>query len=195
MVESIIAYSVGDTYTQATLNTMFSPITTTGAVLLNTTTFSAVSSVAIESVFSSTYDTYMVVFNTTANSAADADHSLKLRSGVTDLSTTYYGYGRSTDIAGTATNWGINNATTGIKLGEQDATENGGNAQYIIFISAPFITNRTKFTWQGFFASKVGGLNQVQGGGIVYNNTSYDGMNFIASAGTFTGTIKVYGYK
>lgn len=163
-----------------------------GLTLINTTSFSAVASQAISSIFSATYDTYMVVFNTTSNTG-DADHSIKLRSGVTDLSTTYYGYGRSTDVAGVATNWGMNNATTGIKLGEQDNTESAGNAQYILFISAPFIANRTKFTWQGFFASKTGGLNQVIGGGIVYNNTSYDGMNFIASAGTFSGTVSTYG--
>jgi hypothetical protein len=163
-----------------------------GMVLLNTTTFSAVASQTINSVFSATYDTYMVVFNTTLNSG-DADHFIKLRSGVTDLSSTYYGYAASFDVAGVATNWGMNNATTGLKLGEQDNNENGGNAQYILFISAPFVANRSKFTWEGFYASKNGGLNQVQGGGIIYNNTSYDGMNFIASAGTFSGTVSTYG--
>lgn len=60
MVESVMAYSVGDTYTQSVLDGKFSPITTTGLVLLNTTTLSAAASASIDNVFTSAYKNYRI---------------------------------------------------------------------------------------------------------------------------------------
>ena len=51
MVESIVAYSVGDTYTQSQMTSLLdakSPVSTTGLVLLNTTAFTAQASVSID---------------------------------------------------------------------------------------------------------------------------------------------------
>ena len=81
-------------YTGAAFADVYPPATSNqGLTLINTTSFSGVSSQAINTVFNSTYTNYRVFFNIKLSS--DTDVYLRVRSGTTDLSSaSAYLYGR-----------------------------------------------------------------------------------------------------
>ena len=58
-----VARVVGDVYTQSQSDNKYSPITTTGLVLLNTTNFTNASSVSLNNIFTSSYENYKMVLN------------------------------------------------------------------------------------------------------------------------------------
>jgi hypothetical protein len=189
MVESIIAYSVGDTYTQSTLDGKFSPITTTGLVLLNTTTFSAQASVSIDSVFSSTYNNYMVQIAITTITGSPIVQ-LRFRDSGGDVSGANYGY-RSTNFSslGVANDTHAQGRTQ--TIAHVSPTTLGAQFGSTLNIFLPNLAEKTLATAHG--SVEVGNLYT---GAFAYNTTAqFTGFSIIASAGTITGTIKVYGYK
>jgi hypothetical protein len=187
MVESIIAYSVGDTYTQTTLDGKFSPITTTGLVLLSTTTIgSAVSSVVVSNCFSANYDNYYI---TVTGGVGSATGYLSLTLGATAT-----GYYRVNVIApyttGTLSTFQSTNASSWFAVFPFTTNSISGFAD----LQNPFISKNTHFFSRGSQSDTAGeiGINS----GYLANTTSYTGFTLTTSTGTITGgTIKVYGYK
>jgi len=189
MVESIIAYSVGDTYTQSTLNTMFSPITTTGLVLLNSTTFSAVTSVSVSNVFDSNYRNYIINIDNLFTASSEDEIRLRVRADTTDLTGTNYFFQRGSFIdAGTSQ---ANSASqTSFRIG---SAINDGASQINVTICNPQTTSRT--TSQTFNAQWTGGrVVQNMFAGQINNTTQYNGFTVFATQ-NISGNIKVYGYK
>ena len=166
-----------------------------GLVLLNTTSFSAVASQAVSSVFTSTYNTFRIIISLTGTSTDNIVY-LKLRDGVTDSSLSQYSWMRtSTSTAGTVGGAGAGSANTGWNLFETD----GGNsaAYYTIYmdVSNPNVAVAKTFAGNGTFISNTGTILGFNVGGH-YNTTNVlDGINIIASAGNITGSVNVYGYN
>ena len=159
--------------------------TASGSTLINTTTFSAVTSISIDSLFSSTYDNYQIVFTTTTTSAG-ADIKMKLRSGGTDNSSndyftqvSYLQSGGLTNLSGTSTTGFFIAAATNILTTS------------IINLSNPNLATSTK---SGVF-STMGGTNQryTFGGFYKQNATAFTGLSMITDAPTMTGQISIYG--
>jgi hypothetical protein len=156
-----------------------------GLTLINTTTFTTSTAVSIDSLFSSTYDNYQIVFTTTTTSAG-VDLFLKLRSGGADNSSndyftqvSYLQTGTLTNLAGTT--------TTGFFI--------GASANVIITsvinLSNPNLATSTK---SGVF-STMGGTNQryTFGGFYKQNATAFTGLSILPSGGNVTGSISIYG--
>jgi hypothetical protein len=187
MVESIIAYSVGDTYTQSTLNTMFSPITTTGLVLLASQTIgTAVSSVVVNNAFSAAYDNYYI---TVTGGVGSTTGYLGMQLGATST-----GYYRVNIIApyttGTLSTFQSTNASSWFAVFPFTTNSISGFAD----LQNPFTAKNTHFFSRGSQSDTAGeiGINS----GYLANTTSYTGFTLNTSTGTITGgTIKVYGYK
>jgi len=186
MVESIVAYSVGDTYTQSTLNSMFSPITTTGLVLLATASPSAASSTSFDNIFTSNYSNYRITLNVTPSTAADI--SFRFRTSGTDNTTSNY----NRQIL-----YGAYNNTT---------TANGASGATAFFISYASTTSINLTNSLDIMNPNLSAISWVSGfytannsGGLTVNNfgstTVFDGFTIYPTSGTMTGTIKVYGYK
>jgi hypothetical protein len=189
MVESIIAYSVGDTYTQSQISSLLdakSPVSTTGLVLLSTSTFTAQASVSFNNVFSATYDNYKILYTQTAQSA-DNDVFLRLRASGTDNTTSNYVTGNVK--VGSDVSFGLssNNNVTDSKMIFVIAGTN--SAFGTIDLSLPFAASNKRLT-----ATGAGRLALFTGGNINIG-TSCDGFTIFPFSGTITGTIKVYGYK
>jgi hypothetical protein len=185
MVESIIAYSVGDTYTQTTLDGKFSPITTTGLVLLNTTAFTTQASVSIDNIFTSTYNYYQLVFDSIFSAGSEA-LNLRGRINTTDIAGTAYDCpGVTLSRAGAFTNIGTNGGSAA-RIGTTSTTND-------TFINVEFTTtgNNMFFKFYGF--SNIDVL--AFGGGKVAGTNPITGFTVYPASGTMTGTIKVYGYK
>jgi hypothetical protein len=189
MVESIIAYSVGDTYTQSQISSLLdakSPVSTTGLVLLNTTDFSAVASASISSIFNSTYSTYRMVLNAT-HSASNNTVTMQFREASTNKATGYFqGYGQ-TSYLGTNTNAGVNSGTQFVIMTNTNSTQQSLTSLDIYRSATVGVISGTGYNPQSGNAMFLGGANGTM--------TAFDGLSISTVNGTMTGTIKVYGYK
>ena len=151
--------------------------------LINTTTFSAVATQSFNSVFSATYDHYVIKGRVTTS--ANNFIYFRVRSGTTDLTTSTYirgGYyvGAGASVGFTAENNVTDTsailASTSVDYGAIDAT-----------IFNPFSANYTQYVSSGTgrFTSNFGG--------VVNNTTSYNGISLITGGGTISGTVSIYG--
>ena len=156
-----------------------------GLVLLNTTTFSAQSTVSINNVFSSTYTNYKLLINLVPSASTTVN--LRLRNLGTDNSANlYYTTGYESSSGGLSnrynqqTFWWLSSNTT-------SAT----SYFYNVDLGNPALADFT--------------LGSLSGQNFAYNTSNYqifhyvqssfDGMTVFPTSGTITGTIEVYGYK
>jgi hypothetical protein len=163
-----------------------------GMVLLNTTSFSAVATQSINSVFSATYDNYRIVVNTSASATTSGQIRMNLRASGADLALNEYRNGGLL-MRSTAANANFNaNGVDQWRLTESLITN--GTIGLSIDIISPFLSQLTKMNYvtSGQDASSIIG---VVGGGIYGDNASADGIKLAVTAGTITGTISVYGYN
>lgn len=151
-----------------------------GAVLINATTLTAVSSINIANCFSADYDNYRIDVNITATTGGGGCQ-FALRTGSTTLIT---GYSSAVMFWSGAAATGANRGVTSFfsfASGAGDATS--------ATIFSPFKAAPTK--WQAF--ANQGPLPGIDAG---WNSstTSYESLNF-ATSGTLTGTLKIYGLR
>lgn len=160
-------------------------------VLINTTSFSAASSVSLNNIFSSTYDNYRYILTTTSNSATGYLF-MRLRSSGSDITSANYfssvtqaGYG-STQLSNDN---GGNSQTTWNRFGYYDGTADA--LSIIGDILLPFASSHTSFNnlkaRQGF-----GGEWST---GVYKATTSVDGITIYPSGGNITGNVQIYGYR
>ena len=156
-----------------------------GLTLINTTSFSGVSSQSINDVFSATYDTYKIIVNLTAASASDTSR-LRLRVSGTDNSASNYENGGMYVGAYTASPFGSDNSDlqASFYCGAINVTV-AGNIEINIY--NPFTTNYTKMSSIG-----IGSFTTMQSG-VLTVTTSYTGFTYFPGAGTITGSISVFG--
>jgi hypothetical protein len=167
----------------------FSAATVTGAGGLRhiaTESFSAVSSVSLNNVFTSDYQNYVVV--TSGIRSAAGPVLARLRSGGTDDSNTAY-----------VTQYIIadNTSLAGARSSAQDYWEifrwdDDLSAATLTFFQ-PKDATRTVFTSESIYAFSDAYIRNFVGS--FTNATSFDGITFYVSSGTITGAIRVYGYQ
>lgn len=164
-----------------------------GLVLLNTTTFSAVTSQSINDVFSTTYDNYQIKINYT--NSAIGSLRMRLRVSSTDASGSDYTTNGIVpyNISGSST------STLNIAEYSQTsfyASDFGGTfpdtVSAIIEVDEPFKTDKTIIFTRNLRTNQT--FNGINAG---FHNlaTSYTGFTLIPSAGNITGSVSVYGYN
>ena len=158
-----------------------------GLVHINTTTFSAVSSVSIDNVFTSTYDNYRLVMSLAGSSAASNGAYIRLRSSSSDAVTNYL-----------ATILYINSSYVSADMTTQFNLGAIGNWTAVISldISSPFLTAPTNIN--GLCGGITSDYHTGFFGGQHTASTSYDGFTAFTDAvgsNVITGTIRVYGYR
>lgn len=160
-------------------------------VLLNTTTFSSVSSQSVDNVFSSTYDNYVLYFYETA---ASANHNLRLdmRVSSTDTGMTSQMIAQySTTITGSDN--GSGTATRGLLC--ISSTSYAGYTAGKVDILNPNLVQRTTAMGNCFAVNSSGQPYQYRSAIYTDATTSFTGFTLNASAGTISGSLKVYGVK
>jgi len=161
-----------------------------GMVLLNTTSFSAVSSVSLPTnTFTTTYNNYEIGYNFTASTAAQITG--RLRAAGVDNSSSNYSRANWEGIPISSSN---NTGETSWIVGEANGTS--GDRRTLTFRLCDPATSGRYTSCIVTFLSNVSGtpypLIRFNGVNVT---TAYDSMTFIASAGTITGSISVYGYN
>lgn len=158
-----------------------------GLVLVKSQTIgSAVSSVEVTDVFSSTYDNYKIQ---AVGGTSSANANLLLQLGAT--TTGYYaGYSRVIYSSGTTSLIGDNNTANWTRAGATNTNGMGMNVDLL----GPNLAKNTIF--HGIYADPATGSNGGGFGGFLNNTTAYTAFTILPSTGTLTGgTIRVYGYK
>jgi len=173
----------------ASIDTKLGVYSTPGMVKLASVAFSAVASQAVPSVFSATYDTYLVQIMIDVTSLSGV-LQYKLRSGATDSSVNYYSglfrwsYGGTTGI-----NQQVNNGSAATIM-ELNGTSTAIHLSNLYF-GNPFAAKQTTIAGQSVNPDGWGTVHA----GLHTQTVSYDGFNLIASAGNITGRVSVYGYN
>lgn len=158
-----------------------------GLTLINTTSFSGVSSQALPAgTFSSLYKNYRIIGNVVGSISGGVNVNFRMRVGGTDNSTAssyrrQYLYGDTSTAA-------ASNLTSDLALLYNADTVSG---PFTAELFDPFETKRTKVMSHFFYQNVLVGLSYTD-----HNQTvSYDSINMIPSSGTITGSVTVYGYN
>lgn len=161
-----------------------------GLTLINTTSFSAVSSQSINSVFSSTYSRYRILFDFVGSTNNDVLFRLRV-SGTDATGTNYGGQSLYSDATTTGsaryaqTYWYANEIrAAGRYIQEYELFNPQAASQTYGFARSTSIT--TTDTTQVFQTLVSLGHSL---------STAYDGFTFYTTTGTFTGSVQVYGYN
>ena len=159
-----------------------------GLVLLNTTSFSAVSSQSINDVFSATYKNYLI--NTDIKTDQFRTVNMRFRVAGSDNSTANYTY--QTLFAGGTSVTGTR--STGQTSFIYSYLDGEGPVGVITQIFNPFASERTVImTKSNSFSQAV--IENANFTGVFAATTSFTGFSLLPSAGTMTGTVRVYGYN
>jgi hypothetical protein len=162
--------------------------TTQGLTLINTTSFSAVSSVSLTaSTFTSTYKHYRINVNY-ASSASDFGN-IRLRASGSDNTTSNYNKAliQAAFAGGTPQNDNAANATTFRMLYNNSAD----TQRLTLDVMSPQESTYTTIYKQGD-RPDYGGEYMI---GLFKATTSFDSLTIYPSSGTITGSYSVYGYN
>ena len=163
-----------------------------GMVLLNTTSFSAVASQSINSVFNATYDNYRIVTTITSSSASDTVY-LRLRASGTDDTSGNYNRTLVESNSGGVTNRYDSGATSIDVTVTHSPSANGGGFSFDL--ERPFLSVWSVGLLNAAGRNSTGGWVGRAGGFTHSVATSYDGFTIFTGSGTITGTVSVYGYN
>lgn len=158
-----------------------------GLTFLASSSPSAASTVTFDSVFSSTYQNYLVTG--VLSGSADAGVMMRLRSGGTDLTGNNYSYTVLFNDTSSVSGTGGGTSQTSAKFTNSGSSGTSVFTTYFMnpYTAAPtgYMTNQARF---------IGGSQarcDFYGGTNLTN--SYDGFKLYPDSGTFTGTIRIYG--
>jgi hypothetical protein len=164
-------------------------VAASGMTFINRTTFSAQASVTIDSIFTSTYDTYLVVFERTAGSSGSADLGFQFRYGSTTQAATYYG---STIKFTSASPTYTGSANTASFTMLQDISTTGQPGSASAYINNVGNTSEQATIYgTGIEGATPGGSNIF--GCMQLTAQTYTGFILTPSTGTMTGEITMYG--
>lgn len=164
-----------------------------GLDLITTNTFSAVSAVNLNDIFTSTYTNYKVIIN--ANASSDVAFRWRLRASGTDNTSSNYLWGlNGIQYTGqSAYNESINGSLdSAFKTGAI-----GSNYRTILTmdIQNPQATDYTGYLGSQIYPASSTNAYAYNVTGVASVTTSYDGMSFYPSSGTISGSYWIYGYK
>lgn len=155
------------------------------------TTFSAVSSIAADNIFTSNYETYLFVARYTTSSTGTGDFQLSVGGSAAATN-----YNRQTlNASDTTISGGRTNSATNLP-GFIQSTNGAFEALTIAYINGPQLAAPTGFyLFRSGSAGNFTGLNTGVVSAIHTTATAYDGFLITMSSGTTTGSYTVYGLR
>ena len=158
-----------------------------GLVYVAGASFSAVSELLVDSVFTSTYRNYRLVFDC-QSSAAAGEFRWQMRAAGSTISTNTYNF-TAMDIVGASITSRAFTAQASIRFGANDAS--GYNAS-TVDIFCPQLAQPTRL---------ISAFNRTSGTVVENawsantNSTAYDGFRINVTTGTMTGAYVLYGCR
>lgn len=185
-----VSYANGDVFSASDINDTNGTLNLTGMTLINTTTFSAVSSQAIDTLFSSTYQNYRMVLTISAVSGTNANILGYFRSAAADVTTN----NNTENLVQYSTT--VTGAETGstLEFGRSSASYSAFS-NYAVDIFNPQIARTTTFSSNGGFVTSAGVPYQYRSFGYNFSSTQMTGIKIYPSTGTMTGEVSFYGLR
>jgi hypothetical protein len=161
-----------------------------GFVHISTTAFSNVATQDIDSVFTSTYKSYLIVFNDIYAATAADDLLLQFRYSTSTQGGNYYGYSQFINYTGTITTTG-QNASTSILMSKEsgNSTFKAGGMCYV-FGAGVSGTDYIKVVGQFQASGDHGGSTFASFNEFARNFT---GFRISSASSNITGNVSVYG--
>ena len=163
-----------------------------GMVLLNTTSFSAVSSVSLpDNTFTATYNAYKFMFDITGSTALNITG--RLRAAGTDNTSGIYNNTSWEGSASVAASGG-NSATSWAAIGQANGADMSRNIVSLTLCN-PQVSTRLTYG-HSIYISNISGTPyplQTYFGTTV--TTSFDSITFGTNTGTISGSISCYGFN
>jgi hypothetical protein len=159
--------------------------------LIESSTFTSTTSIITGSVFTSTYDNYLIHFTITSAATADGTTSVRLRAGSTTHTTDYI-YGQ-VQIAqdGSVAGAGVRgNVGTSWKWAPSDS---GFGGFTVATIANPQNSNKTIMTYSSPWLRATIDINSQIGAAYVNVSTSFDKLDILTQYNV-TGFYSIYGY-
>jgi hypothetical protein len=148
--------------------------------------FSGVTSLSLNGVFTTTYDNYRIMWDATCSTNNNVNARMRV-GGVDETGSNYV----NQYLLASATTVAANRATTtSFPFGDLTTTIRAA-AQIEIF--SPRIAQPTNFLVTGQYSSASAAL--IFYAGTHSLSTAYDGFTISPNTGTWTGTLRVYGYR
>lgn len=158
-----------------------------GIDLISQQSFSSVSSVIFNNVFSSSYENYHIVTRLIGNSAGS--HFIRFRTaGVNLTSSSYRQQAIYSDYGSSTVNANAMNFTTNLQIGYATTATEPSVSFSTIF--NPFGSSRTSYV-----QNLAGTTSAFICNGYMNVDNSFDGFEVYPTSGTFSGTIRVYGLE
>ena len=154
-------------------------------------TFSGTESIALNSVFNSTYQNYLMVFNGTTSAAELVNFRMRL--GATDATGANYQRAGAYRVT--------NEAIGGLGAINQTSafmpvlTGTGTNKYFTVNILNPFEAKPTIIYGKGADCQAGASFSMIDISAQHDLSNSYDGIILYPGSGTITGTARVYGYN
>jgi hypothetical protein len=159
----------------------------TGLEYITGASFSAVTEILADSVFTSTYRNYRIVFDCQSSAGGNV-FGWQVRGAGSTISTSTYNYS-SMDITGTSITSRVATALTSIRFGAND-TDGWHAATLDIFCPQVALPTRLISAFNRTSATVV---ENVWGANT--NSTAYDGFRIFNASGNMTGSYTLYGYR
>jgi hypothetical protein len=156
--------------------------------------FSAVSSVSLNGVFSATYENYVIRINITNSSTSGAFINARMRTGGSDESGASYRSQRLYQLGTSVVGAENPSANTVMSLGYMASTV-PTSPVVDCRVFSPFSAARTSIVSDGVYIGSDSSFVQNRIAAQIFNTTSYDSISFLAESGTMTGTIRIYGLR
>jgi len=165
-------------------------------VYLSTVTASSSATVDVETTFSSTYDTYVIIADSVRLSVDGNNIYCRLKLGGTYVTSADYAYhqqvSRSNSTAYGAT---ASQSNTFIEIFEAGSNAAGASMNFTMFVRHPASTSLCKvLDWHGGMARGGSSAEITNGVGTNPATTALTGVRFLPPSGTISsGTFRLYG--
>jgi hypothetical protein len=156
----------------------------TATLTASTVTFSGVSSVSLNGVFTATYQNYLILLESIGS--GNTNTQARLRVAGTDASGSDYDFQAMSAFSSSVT---ASSTANGVQWNVMWNTSADGQVAQIN-LYRPFVAATTKFTSSGGTPVEN---NLIAGDHDLAN--AYDGISLFPNTGTFSGTVTVYGYQ
>ena len=163
-----------------------------GLTLINSTTFSGAGNVAVDGVFTATYDNYFIQTYFTSVGSTNQTLGLRMRAGGTD------------DTGGNYINQGMRAYPSAViyvggVLSAFDlhtlSSANPAYGHHSVQLLSPNVANFTKIDSLAFGYDSTYTYGTVHMSGLCATTTAYDGFKLFVASGNIAGTVKIYGYQ
>jgi hypothetical protein len=159
-----------------------------GMTFINRTTFSAQASVTIDSIFTSTYESYLIVIERIQGTTGSDDLQMQLRVGASTTTTNYFG----TTVRNTTSAIFANSANVAqFTLADNIGKANQPDQLNFIITNVGNSSEIPTYSGTGVEGETPGGV--ILMGGTNMTAATYTGILLKPSAGTMTGEVTIYG--